>query len=48
LLAGAIVVTDVAGDDELSAHHADQGPCGDFHHTPMTESCNIRRGKAGL
>ena len=45
LLAGAIVVTDVAGDDQLGAHHPHQAAGRDPHHAPSANSCNDKKSK---
>lgn len=42
LLAGAIVVADVAGDHQLGAHHPNQAARRDSHHAPATDGCNER------
>ena len=43
LLAGAIVVTDVAGDDQLGAHYPHETARRDPHHAPSAKSCNDKK-----
>lgn len=47
LLAGAIVVTDVAGDDQLGAHYRTRLPAGP-HHAPSAKSCKQEVKRGGL